>query len=253
MSQQDFIDAYGAPRDPAPATRDEAEAARGRLPDALIDFWMTHGTGSYAKGHFRLCRPALFDDMLDTLLAQVPGLRGKLAAFAYRSTGQVDLWHAAGRHFGLLLPFAVIDDLTSRTETAPIPHDLADLCRAAGVEMPSDAVEIMRTARQAPDDIWALLSGGASWDGYRHDLGDDGRSLPVALQRACGSLNPGEIYCRKPGPAGATNIASAYERLTLREIPARLPATVTIVRTIEIDGQQRSVAEEYPAGRMPAA
>lgn len=249
----EFLDAYGTPRNPESVTEQDIEAATGRLPSQFVAFLAEHGTGSYARRHYWLCHPRQFDDALDALLSNVPDLRGKLAAFGYSATGAVDLWHCGGRHLSLLLPFGVIDDQTSRRQTAPVPHDLADLYRIAGIEASGDPEAIFRAVREAPEDIWSILFNAASGDGYKHDIGDDGRSLPAALKRLHGRLERGEIYCRMTGQAGFANLAPSYERLPLSEVFRRLPMTVTISRTIDAEPFPETISEEHPTGQMLAS
>lgn len=245
---RDFLDAYGTPQNPEPVTEQDIEA--GRLPSQFVTFLADYGTGSYARRNYWLCHPRQFDDVLDTLLSNVPDLRGKLAAFGYSSTGAVDLWHCDGRHFSLLLPFGVIDDQTSRRQTAPIPYDFAELYRNAGVDTPGDPEAIFRAARKAPEDIWSILFSAASGDGYKYNIGDDGRSLPAALRRLHGPLEKGEIYCRMTGQAGFANLAQSYERLPLTESFRRLPMTVTISQTIDAEPAPKTISQQHPTKHM---
>ncbi|MGO8484574.1 hypothetical protein AB9F39_35240, partial [Rhizobium leguminosarum] len=64
-----------------------------------------------------------------------------LAAFGYSSLVTVNLWHKTGRHFTFSLDVSLLMDLTSRSRTDPPPHDLEEIYRAAGVDMPENAVE----------------------------------------------------------------------------------------------------------------
>jgi hypothetical protein len=248
----EFLDAYGTPQNPEPVTEQDIEAATDRLPSQFVAFLAEHGMGSYARRNYWLCHPRQFDDALDALLSNVPDLRGKLAAFGYSATGAVDLWHCGGRHLSLLLPFGVIDDQTSRRQTAAVPYDLAELYRIAGLDMTVDAEDIFRAAREAPEDIWGILFSAASGDGYKHNIGDDRRSLPAALKRLHGQLERGEVYCRMTGQAGFANLAPSYERLPLTEVFRRLPTTVNISRTIAAEPFPETISAEYPTGRMLA-
>jgi hypothetical protein len=244
----EFLKAHGLPKEAAPVTARDIEAVKGRLPADLIAFLAEHGTGSYAKRNFWLCHPKQFDTALDALLLNVPDLRGSVAAFGYSSTGAVKLWHRAGRYFSLLLPFCILDDQTSRKETAPIPHDLADLYRLAGVAMPANADETFLDARKDPENIWNILFAAASGDKDENDIGDDGRSLAAALKRRHGPLAQNEIYCRTTGAEGFDNLASSYERLPLAEVFERLPSVVTVSRTVEAEPFPELVSQEYPIG-----
>lgn len=251
-SAVEFLNAHGPPRNAAPVAANDIAAARGRLPDDLLAFWSQHGIGSYARGQYWLCHPKTFDGALDALLANVPDLRGELAAFGYMSTGQVYLWHRVGRHFSLLLPFGAFDDMTSRTETAPIPHDVVELFSQAGAKMSlAEAEATYLAARKSLTNPWHVLLGSAFSDGYLMNIGDDGRSLPAALKRLHGPLRRGEIYCRKTGPEGFDNLAPSYERLPLPEVFRRLPPTVMISHTVEGEAFPETITREFPAGEMP--
>ncbi|WP_097581081.1 hypothetical protein [Rhizobium sp. H4] len=110
--------------------------------------------GYYANRNYWLCTPALFDGFFRQMLANVPELNAdELSAFGYSSLGTVNLWHIAGRHFTFSLDVALLMDLTSRTRTDPPPNDLEEIYRAAGVDMPHNAVELFLEARSTPEDI----------------------------------------------------------------------------------------------------
>lgn len=247
MTPIEFLNQYGLPSNARGVTEGQLEAARFRLPETLIEFWRVHGVGSYSDGNYWLCTPDLFDPVLDILLENIPELRGELAAFGYMSTGQVDLWHRAERHFTLLLPFSAFVDETSRSETAQVPYDLADLYQAAGVSMPDDAEAQFLAGRSGREDIWSILFEAASTDGPLNDIGDDGRPLPASLKRRYGPLEAGEIYLRDPSKI--MNIADSYAKLPLQAAFERLSDQVTVTRMIEVGTLQEAITESYKSGQ----
>lgn len=246
MSLEEFLVTYGLPHEARRVGDDEVEYSTERLPETLLDFWRQNGVGSYASGSYWLCTPALFDPLLDVVLENVPDLKGNLAAFGYRGTGQVDLWHRDNQWFVLLLPFAWVIDETSRNQTAPVPYDLADLYQAAGVPMPDNAAEQFLAGRNEPENIWSVLFGAASTDSYKNDIGDDGEELPSSLKMLHGDLEPGEFYCRDPEQL--ENVARSYKKMPVRDVIRLLPNVVTIERMIEADGIQQSITTIFPIG-----
>jgi len=244
MSPSEFLAAYGPPSDARQVTEAQALQGQSRVPESLVEFWRDYGVGSYADGNYWLCTPDLFDATLDRMLANVPHLRGRLTAFGYSSTGQVDLWEIDGRLWSLLLPFSYLDDASSRRETEPVPHDLAEIYDMAGIQMPPNAVEEFLAARSIPEDIWSILFGRASRESQEFQLGDDDASVVLSLRRYHGALSPGEIYRRRPDVV--EELASSFDLVTLQEVFAELPATVTVTRSIEVDGQQELISDVYP-------
>ena len=249
MDYDEFLEDHGAPGEMRAVSEGEIARAQGRLPPSLIDFWREHGIGTYADSHLRLCTPDLFDPILDRLLANVPHLRGRLAAFAYFATGQIYLWHPSARLFVLYLPEAWIDDQTSHRETDPVPHDLAETYAAAGVSMPEDAASIFLEQRGRPEDIWTILYHEAWPENFSNDLGDDGAPLPAGLKSLLGSLQEGKIYA--PKARDMPNVAASFEVVGVNEFLRRLPETVTISRMVEHDGFRESIEETYQVGSGP--
>ena len=246
--KESFLASYGPPREAVRLTEEELASASGRVPDDLIAFWSEHGVGSFATGLFWLCRPALFDPVLDALLLNVPDLRGKLTAIGYSATGDVTLWHREARLFSLLLPHGVFLDQTSVRESAPVPYDVDDLFASAGLQAPPEPAEWYRTLLQGPECIWRVLTSATSADTYRHEIGEDGRSLHAALRRLHGPLGRDEIYCRKTGDADFDNLAPSYERLPLAGVFRRLPPKVWVSRTVPAEPFPDAVTDEYEAG-----
>jgi hypothetical protein len=247
-SKEEFLTAFGPPHNADIVSTDVAARARDRLPESLINFWLEYGIGSYADDTLFLCTPDLFDPVVDRLLANVPELRGRLAAFAYTAFGDVLLWHVSQRDFILYLQFAIFDDQTSRQETDPVPDNLIELYRSAGVEPPIDATLQYLENRRRPANLWNRLMGYASTSDIDHELDDDGQPLLRSLTTIHGPLNKDEVYSRRPDPEGFENVAASYLRQSLRDLFGTLPSTVKVSHAVEVNGAQEIITTEYLAG-----
>ena len=153
----------------------------------------------------------------------------------------------SGRHYVLLLPFGAIDDQTSRKETAPVPYDLADLYRAAGIEFGPDAIGNYLADRNTPEEIWSVVFGLASRETYNEDLENDLRPLPDALKFTHGRLHYGEFYCRIP--ERLENISTSFRKMNFVDCISILPERITVSHAVEDDGQQRIVEQYYSTTR----
>lgn len=249
MTAEEFLEARGKPHEARRISEAEAENAVARVPEDLRKFWMQHGVGSYANRNYWLCTPALFESFFRQILANVPELNADdLSAFGYSSLGTVNLWHRAGRHFTFSLDVALLMDLTSRTRTDPPPHDLGEIYRAAGVDMPQNAVELFLEARSAPEDIWSILLGATSTDSYKAIYDDSGKALTPQLRRSLGELSQNEIYFRDRN--AEKNTVAHYQKLKISEAIPRVPSEICYSFAIEVGGQQQIVSQTIPAGSV---
>ncbi|MGR9200564.1 GAD-like domain-containing protein [Rhizobium leguminosarum] len=246
MTAAEFLEARGEPHEARGITEAEAESAVGRVPEGLREFWMQHGVGYYANRNYWLCTPALFEGFFRQILVNVPELNADdLAAFGYSSLGTVNLWHRAGRHFTFSLDVALLMDLTSRSRTDPPPHDLEEIYRAAGVDMPENAVELFLEARSAPEDIWNILLATTSADSYKSIYDDSGKTLTPQLRRSLGELSQ-NVRDRNAGE----NTADQYQKLKISEAVSRVPNEVYYSFAVEVGGQQQIVSQTFPAGSV---
>lgn len=246
MSVAEFLEARGKPREARRISEAEVDSVIGRVPEDLREFWIQHGVGYYANRNYWLCTPALFEGFFSQILTNVPELNADdLAAFGYLSLGTVNLWHSAGRHFTFSLDVVLLMDLTSRTRTDPPPHDLEEIYRAAGVDMPYNAVELFLEARSTPEDIWNILLGATSADSYKAIYDDSGKALTPQLRRSLGELSENEIYFRDRN--AARNTADHYQKLKISEAVSRVPDEIYYSFAVEVGGQQQIVSQTIPA------
>ncbi|MBP2561410.1 hypothetical protein J2857_004200 [Neorhizobium galegae] len=248
MTAAEFLEARGKPHDARKISQDEAESGAGRVPEDLIEFWMQYGVGYYANRNYWLCTPVLFEGFFRRLLANVPELKADdLVAFGYSSLGTVNLWHRAGRHFTFSLDVGLLMDLTSRSRTDPPPHDLEEIYRAAGMDMPQNAVELFLEARSAPEDIWNILLAATSADTYRAIYDDNGKALTPQLRRNLGELSQDEIYVRDRN--AVENLADHYQKMKVSEAVSRVPGEIHYSFAVEVAGQQQILSQTIVAGR----
>ncbi|MBY5774794.1 hypothetical protein HFN63_32690 [Rhizobium leguminosarum] len=249
MTAAEFLEARGKPHEARRISEAEGEGAVGRVPEELRQFWMQYGVGYYANRNYWLCTPALFEGFLRQILANVPELNADdLAAFGYSSLGTVNLWHKTGRHFTFSLDVVLLMDLTSRSRTDPPPHDLEEIYRAAGVDMPENAVELFLEARSAPEDIWNILLAATSTDSYKAIYDDNGKALTPQLRRGLGELSQNEIYFRDR--TAGENTIDHYQKLKISAAVSRVPDEIYYSFAVEVGGQQQIVSQTIPAGSV---
>ncbi|WP_279356487.1 GAD-like domain-containing protein [Methylobacterium indicum] len=99
MAEKDMfamiVERFGEPQNARRLAPDEAARYRGRVPEALITFWVEHGWGSYRDGYFWICDPVRFDPLVRTIFTGDPELRPEdISMVAYTGEGETALmWH----------------------------------------------------------------------------------------------------------------------------------------------------------------
>ena len=68
---QEVLDEFGPLKDGSTVSASEAEVYRGRLPDAMVDFWIEHGRGQWRDGLYWICDPEPIIPVLHTLLPAI--------------------------------------------------------------------------------------------------------------------------------------------------------------------------------------
>ncbi|QAS81637.1 hypothetical protein CO657_27575 (plasmid) [Rhizobium acidisoli] len=139
-------------------------------------------------------------------------------------------------------------DLTSRSRTDPPPHDLDEIYRAAGVDMPQNAVELFLEARSAPEDIWTILLAATSTDSYKAIYDDSGKALTPQLRRSLGEPSHDEIYFRDRATGG--NTADHYQKLKISEAVSRMPDEIYYSFAVEVGGQQQIISRTILTGNV---
>jgi hypothetical protein len=93
----EIIANFGPPQDAQRVPAEVAEAYRGRVPDAMIDFWRTYGWGSYNDGDLWICDPAPFAPVLARVFAGDPEFHAEdMTVIAYDSFSYTTIWNRNG-------------------------------------------------------------------------------------------------------------------------------------------------------------
>jgi hypothetical protein len=88
------LDKLGPPDGAGPVTQAEAEQYREQVPEALIEFWLTHGRGSWRSGLYWLCDPEPLMPVVRTLFRNDPEIDAELCVPYVRDAfGELTLWH----------------------------------------------------------------------------------------------------------------------------------------------------------------
>ncbi|MFP7675833.1 GAD-like domain-containing protein, partial [Marivita sp. S0852] len=90
----EIIEEFGPPDGGGPIDAQDAERYEGRVPDGLIDFWRTHGRGTWRNGFVWLCDPEPLMPIIETLFRNDPEFDSALMVPYLRDAfGQFHLWH----------------------------------------------------------------------------------------------------------------------------------------------------------------
>ena len=175
----EIIEQFGEPTHAVTISIEEAARYRGRLPNALIDFWQKHGRGSYLNGTFTICNPDDFQQISRTIFQRdvefasteisIIGhnLYGSLSCFV-SSTDDVkgkELIYVNFSNMTVLNPDRWREIDGSRSSRPPSSTDFG-----VGIQ---------------------LHIGITSEDPF---VSEDGEDLGIVARRVIGPLGPGEIY-----------------------------------------------------------
>lgn len=194
---RNIIDRYGPPTDAQIVSAAEVERYRDRLPDGLLEFWMTFGRGVWPSGKFQLCDPALFEHYLQETFRNDPEFSASnLAVYGMGSFGNPLISNNE-------LDQIAIDTNFMLFSSQKFPPD-------GGVLQPLDfyiartiLVELGDTTEQWVDD-----EGADMFPGARDELG---------------IVGPGEMYGFFPAlVAGGDNIVKNLRKVSAPEYHAFL-------------------------------
>ncbi|MFS2178624.1 GAD-like domain-containing protein [Rhizobium pisi] len=91
---QEILDEFGPLKDGSTVSASQAEGYRGKLPDAMVDFWTEHGRGQWRDGLFWICDPEPVMPVVHALFAGDPEFdAARMVPFMRDAFGEVSLWH----------------------------------------------------------------------------------------------------------------------------------------------------------------
>lgn len=93
---------HGEPENAKLVSREEAANYKGRLPNALLDFWVNHGRGSYLNGFWWICDPAPFKPVIDAVFADDAEFDPKdMLVVSYNAFGELFVWHPVHKRISI--------------------------------------------------------------------------------------------------------------------------------------------------------
>ena len=132
---QEVLDEFGPLQDREQVSVAQAEAYRGRLPDAMVDFWIQHGRGQWRDGLFWICDPEPIMPVLHALFAGDPEFdAAKMVPFIRDAFGGVDVWHPEFKLISLDMNLGTVTtkDITTQVVEGVPPFD-DDMAAASAV------------------------------------------------------------------------------------------------------------------------
>lgn len=132
---QEVLDEYGPLQSRDDVSIAEAEAYRGKLPDAMVDFWIQHGRGQWRDGLFWICDPAPIMPVLTRIFAGDPEFDvAGMVPFMRDAFGELSIWHPQFKIINLNLNLGTVTttDITTQIHEG-IPRFDDDLAVASPV------------------------------------------------------------------------------------------------------------------------
>lgn len=123
---QEVLDEFGPPQGNGPISQAEAERYRGRVPNALIEFWLNHGRGSWRNGLYWLCDPEQLIPSLRELFRNDPEFDPESTIpFMRDAFGNVRAWHPRLKlvNIGVNLASVGNTDITTQIIDGKRPFD----------------------------------------------------------------------------------------------------------------------------------
>ncbi|MCW8308660.1 GAD-like domain-containing protein [Acidiphilium sp. PA] len=88
------IEKFGSPLDGETFPHDVVERYRGKVPDAMLDFWSQYGSGLWLDGYFQLVRPDRYDGLINVILGDDPDFPSqKSVLIGYSAFGTLLVWN----------------------------------------------------------------------------------------------------------------------------------------------------------------
>lgn len=172
---QEVLDEFGPPQGDGPISQAEAERYRGRIPDAMIEFWLNHGRGSWHNGLIWLCDPEQLRPVMETLFKNDPEIRpGEVIPYLRDAFGYIRAWHP-------------------RLKLVSIATNLAQVSNT------DITVQVIDGERPFDDD---MAVAGPVYSSLAHEWGwgnvVDGTPVFDAVLARLGPIREGQVYVMTP-------------------------------------------------------
>ncbi|MBB4292693.1 hypothetical protein GGE16_004772 [Rhizobium leguminosarum] len=130
------MDEFGPLKDGMAVAASQAEGCRGKLPDAMVDFWIELGRGQWRDGLFWICDPEPIMPVLHALFAGDPEFDvARMVPFMRDAFGEVSVWHPKFKLITLKMNLGTVTttDITTHVIEGVPPFD-DDMAVAAAVD-----------------------------------------------------------------------------------------------------------------------
>ena len=184
-----MIRTLGEPEHASRITAEEGARYAGRVPPALIRFWLEHGRGAYFDGLYWICDPEPFDSVLELIFAGDPEFSpSDMTVIGYTAFGDLKLWHRHRRHVNV------------------------SLLNCTVFNPPASSWHDARTGQPFSEDF----SVSNHVTSFRYVFLQEDRDFFAAAAAKHGKLEPGEVYGFFP----ALQLGGAYRIENLRRVRA---------------------------------
>lgn len=117
---QEVVDEYGPPVGDGPISAAEADRYRGRVPDALIDFWLEYGRGSWRNGLYWMCDPEPLMPIIRELFRNDPEFDPELMVPYFRNAfGDIRAWHPEFKLVSIRMNFGEVSNTDITVDVIP--------------------------------------------------------------------------------------------------------------------------------------
>ncbi|MBB3301589.1 hypothetical protein FHT72_005464 [Rhizobium sp. BK077] len=130
------MDEFGPLKDGMTVSASQAEGYRGKLPDAMVDFWIEYGRGQWRDGLFWICDPEPIMPVLHALFAGDPEFDvARMVPFMRDAFGEVSVWHPKFKLITLKMNLGTVTttDITTHVIEGVPPFD-DDMAVASAVD-----------------------------------------------------------------------------------------------------------------------
>ncbi|ANL69595.1 GAD-like domain-containing protein (plasmid) [Rhizobium phaseoli] len=133
---QEVLDEFGPLKDGSTVSASQAEGYRGKLPDAMVDFWIEHGRGQWRDGLYWICDPEPIMPVLHMLFAGDQEFdSARMVPFMRDAFGEVSIWLPKFKLITLKMNLGTLTttDITTHVIEGIPPFD-DDMAVAAAVD-----------------------------------------------------------------------------------------------------------------------
>lgn len=120
------IKKFGPPIDGEPVPTEVLDQFKTTVPQSMIDFWATYGTGLWLNGKFQLCRPDRYQGLLNLILKNDPDFpANECCLLGYSAFGTLMIWNNKNYELSIELVYKIADTQHLSPDCRVLPPDRA--------------------------------------------------------------------------------------------------------------------------------